>query len=116
LCGVVLASEPAPIIVIDGDTVERAGVRYRLAGLDAPEINQAKCMQERQLGIVTASWLIGLIAKRGAKLDTGAKLRRDKYGRVLARLLLGGEEWAEIAIRGGHGKAWDGRGPRPDWC
>jgi endonuclease YncB( thermonuclease family) len=66
-----LAEEPERIMVIDGDTVERAGVRYRLTGLDAAEINHAKCLQECQLGIVTAAWLIELIAKRGANLDTG---------------------------------------------
>jgi endonuclease YncB( thermonuclease family) len=139
LRGLASAAEPGAdtatgkttIVVIDADTVELAGVRYRLTGLDAPEINAAKCQQERQLGIVAAAWLIELIAKRGARLDTGpagAKPRRDKYGRVLARLVLGGpkggpegveqggEDWAAIAIRHGHGRPYDGRGPRSDWC
>jgi endonuclease YncB( thermonuclease family) len=119
-CTAAPAAELEAILVIDGDTVEKSGVRYRLTGFDAPEIERAKCLQERQLGIVTAAWLIELIAKRGAELDAqvgpGAKPRRDMYGRVLARLRLGGEEWADIAIRQGHGVAYDGRGPRREWC
>ena len=31
---------PQTYTVIDGDTLKRNGIRYRLEGMDAPEINQ----------------------------------------------------------------------------
>lgn len=108
----------AGIVVIDGDTVERDGVRWRIDGLDAPEIHGARCARERQLGIIAAARLIALLEARGGRLiETG----RDKYGRRRGRLLLGwpstGEDdWTALAIREGLGVAYDGRSPRPGWC
>lgn len=107
-----------PIVVIDGDTVERDGVRWRLSGIDAPEIHGARCAPERQLGIKAAARLIGLLEARGGRLIESG---REKYGRTLGRLIIGwpsaGEEpWADIAIREGLAVAWDGKGRRHDWC
>lgn len=104
------------ILVIDGDTVMMDSERWRLTGLDAPEIHSAKCAQERQRGIVTAARLIGLLAERGGELIPETSRRRDKFGRRLGRLLVGGEEWSEIAIKEGLAVPYDGRGPRGDWC
>ena len=123
LGGVAAAGDVAPsaaITVIDGDTVEQAGQRWRLAGIDAPEIHRAKCPEERRRGILGAARLIALLAERAGRLeprlDRRGRPSRDKYGRALGRLVLGAEDWAEIAIREGHAVAWDGRGPAPDWC
>lgn len=104
------------ILVIDADTVERDDVRWRLLGLDAPEIQTAKCPQERQRGIVAAARLIALIGERGGELVAQGTRRRDKWGRRLGRLMLGGEDWAAIAIREGHAHPWKEGGPRVDWC
>lgn len=109
-----------PITVIDGDTVERDGERWRLAGIDAPEIHRAHCPAERQLALKAAGRLIALLEARGGRIiDQGGK--REKYGRRLGRLVIGwptaGEEdWAEIAIREGLAVAWTGRGRPHDWC
>jgi micrococcal nuclease len=106
------------IVVIDADTVERAGVRYRIAGIDAPEIHGARCPAERQRGLVAAARLVTLLAERGGRLIAQG---REKYGRTVATLIVGwpssGEEaWAAIAVREGLAVAWDGRGKRPGWC
>jgi hypothetical protein len=91
------------IVVIDADTVERAGERWRVAGIDAPEIHGARCPAERQAGILAAARLVTLLAERGGRLiDQG----REKYGRRLGRLLIGwpstGEDdWAALAVREG---------------
>lgn len=106
----------AAILVIDGDTVMMDGERWRLTGLDAPEIHSAKCAQERQLGIVAAARLIRLLAERGGELVPETGRRRDKFGRRLGRLLVGGEEWSALAIGEGLAVPYDGRGPRGDWC
>ncbi len=117
-----LAAAPSawagPITVVDGDTVERAGERWRVAGIDAPEIHGAKCPAERQRGIVTAARLVTLLEARGGRLIGEG---REKYGRRLGRLIIGwpvaGEEdWSSIAIREGLAVAWDGKGKRHDWC
>jgi endonuclease YncB( thermonuclease family) len=52
ILSILLRSDIAqPIVVIDGDTLRRDGVTYRLAGFDAPEIHHAKCDEERALGL-----------------------------------------------------------------
>lgn len=114
-----------PVTVIDGDTVERDGQRWRLSGLDAPETHGARCARERHLGIAAAARLVALLAERGGRVIEEAgpsgKPRREKYGRRLGRLVVGwpsaGEEdWAALAIREGLAVAWDGTGTRHDWC
>ena len=54
---------PQTYIITDGDTLKRNGVRYRLEGLDAPEINQI-CTLNNQ------DWECGL----AAALSTAAGL------------------------------------------
>lgn len=56
------------VTVIDGDTVEANGKRYRLVGCDAPETRQAKCDQERRLGEKSAARLQGIINKGAVDL------------------------------------------------
>ena len=80
------------IRVVDGDTVElmidlgfdtSRKERFRLYGIDAPEMNTAE-------GKEAKAWLIGVLGPYGAiyvqtiQLETKAK--RDKYGRFLAVL------------------------------
>ena len=108
-----------PVNVIDGDTVERDGTVFRLAGIDAPEIHGARCAAERTRGLLTAARLIVLLKARGGRVVE--LVAREKYGRRLGRLIIGwpsaGEEpWADIAIREGLARPWDGRGKRPGWC
>lgn len=104
------------IVVIDADTVEQAGVRWRLIGLDAPEIHGARCPEERRQGIIAAARLIALLAERGGVLVPASTARRDKYGRRLGVLLIGGTDWAAIAIAERHAVPWDGHGRRHTWC
>lgn len=118
------AARPEPaaqIHVIDGDTVEQAGVRWQLAGIDAPEIHRARCPEERRRGVLGAARLITLIETHGARLDPiqngRSRILRDKFGRTLGTLTLGdGRAWAEVAVGEGHAVVWDGKGRQPDWC
>ena len=42
--------------------------------------------------------------------------RLDKYGRVLARLEVDGEDVATLLIAEGHARPYDGRSRRAGWC
>lgn len=72
-----------PVRVIDGDTIDIAGVRVRLEGIDAPESGQ-RC-KRRLIG----RWACGTAATEALeKLVAGGDVRcdergTDKYGRVL---------------------------------
>lgn len=103
-----------PIFVIDGDTVRRKGITHRLVGYDAPELQRARCPQERSRGKYAVERLEALIATaKEVRLTAG---RPDRYGRLLSRLELDGVDVRDIAIRENWGEPYYGRGPRPDWC
>jgi micrococcal nuclease len=80
------------IRVVDGDTVDLIvdlgfdtlrKERFRLYGVDAPEMNTAE-------GKEAKAWLIGILGPYGAiyvqTLQHNTKAKRDKYGRFLAVL------------------------------
>lgn len=80
------------IRVVDGDTVDLIidlgfdtfrRERFRLYGVDAPEINTAA-------GKEAKAWLIGVLGPYGAiyveTIQLSTKAKRDKYGRFLAVL------------------------------
>jgi len=80
------------IRVVDGDTVDLIidlgfdtlrKERFRLYGIDAPEMNTAE-------GKDAKAWLIGVLGPYGAiyveTLQHNTKDKRDKYGRFLAVL------------------------------
>jgi len=77
-----------PARVIDGDTLEVAGERVRLFGIDAPEKGQT-CRGPRgrpwPCGRVATHALKALIAGRPVVCQTTA---RDRYGRAIARCLV----------------------------
>ena len=80
------------IRVVDGDTVDlmidlgfdtSRKERFRLYGIDAPEMNTAE-------GKEAKAWLIGVLGPYGAiyvqTIQLSTKAKRDKYGRFLAVL------------------------------
>ena len=77
--------------VIDGDTIEVAGARIRLHGIDAPERGQ-DCRAGNKL------WLCGELATRALEDRTSGRpvaceeKDRDRYGRIVAVCRLGGED------------------------
>jgi len=98
--------------VIDGDTVvcnialgfdtELRFQPVRLANANAPEKNRPE-------GIVSKGWLATLIEGKRVKIITSDKSERDKYGRILARIMLGDVDVGEKAkaehfAHGGPGK------------
>lgn len=92
---VVFALALAQAEVIDGDTLrDGAGERYRVENIDAPERGgRAECPEERALAEASRayldSWIAG--ADRVEALPSG---RRDRYGRVVARIEIDGVDLA----------------------
>jgi micrococcal nuclease len=82
------------IRVVDGDTVDliidlgfdtSRKERFRLYGIDAPEMNTPEGKEAKK-------WLIGVLGPYGAiyvqTIQLSTKAKRDKYGRFLAVLYL----------------------------
>lgn len=111
-----IALAPWPVMIVDGDTVDRMGLRYRLVGYDAPEIRRAKCDRERNQALAAKARLAELVAsaQRVELIRTSWKL--DPWGRALARLEIDGQDVSAIAQREGWGVSYSGRGARRDWC
>lgn len=109
-------SPTGEITVIDGDTIERNKVRHRLVGYDAPEIRRTACKTEKARGLAARSRLEQLLATASHVRITPTG-KPDRYGRMLSRMSIDGEDVATIAVREGWGIRYDGRrDPKPDWC
>lgn len=93
-----------PARVVDGDTLDVAGVRVRLEGIDAPETSQT-CATS-----TGAAWDCGLVATRllydlTKGRDVACEPRgRDKYGRTLGVCAVGQIELNAEMVR--RGLAW----------
>lgn len=102
--------------VHDGDTVELLcdGVSQtaRLQGFDTAETRDARCPEERSLGLRATARLRDLI--RAGKVEI---FRRgyDRYGRVLIALTVDGHEVGEMLIAEGLARPYAG-GARSGWC
>ncbi len=92
---------PAEVVrVIDGDTVEITidlgfklalrGEHVRLANANAPEKNTPA-------GVVSKGWLAVQIEGKRCLVVTDDKNERDKYGRILGRILIDGVDIGERA-------------------
>lgn len=93
-----------------GQSVETA---VRVHGIDTPEI-RGKCKSEKLAAIAARDHARMLL--REAEEVALAEIAPDKYGgRVVARLLLNGEDFASLMLAAGHGRPYDGK-TRSSWC
>lgn len=87
--------------IIDGDTVEIAGVTIRILGIDAPEQSQT-CGDEGgsmfQCGKFALTWLDGEIGQREVQCDP---VDKDFFGRTLATCYVGGRDVGEMMVTAG---------------
>ena len=111
---------PAHVIrVIDGDTIEvRAAIwphlyvetKVRVDGVDTPEL-RGKCRREKKLAQEAKAFVQSL-----GKHVRLMNVRYGKYaGRVVARVLVGENDLAEMLIARGLGRPYSG-GRREGWC
>lgn len=104
LGGAAFAADPivGTARVVDGDTIQVAGTRIRLLGLDAPE--QAQLCTDMRTGISVSC---GVEARRTLSALLGQDEvsclaeGEDRYGRLLARCQVQGQDVGAAMVRSG---------------
>lgn len=92
--------------VIDGDTLDIAGERVRLEGVDAPEMSQTCHRADGQAwpcGREAHRLLAGLTAAQTVACD---RKGADKYGRTLAVCYVGGDDINAELVKSGLARAF----------
>jgi micrococcal nuclease len=97
--------------VVDGDTIWHEGTKLRIRNIDTPEIDQAKCPLERQLGERAKARLIVLLSG-GYAVHYSGKL--DGYKRPLVTITVNGRDVGSQLVSEGFARPY-GNGRRP-WC
>lgn len=115
-----LAQQPIPICgagkritcVVDGDTAWIAGTKYRLEDIDTPEKGHlAECMQEGLQAIEATKRLAEILSTHRFTIEPSGT---DRYGRVLAKFMVGEASAGDMLVREGLARPW--RGKTEDWC
>jgi hypothetical protein len=93
---------------IDGDTLRDGDERYRVENIDAPERGaRAACPEERALAEAASTYVREWIA--GARrVDAHTTGRRDRYGRIVARIEVDGVDFRRTPHRARTGAALAG--------
>ncbi len=97
---------------VDGDTLDCAGRRVRLANIDAPELH-GRCTAETQMA--ERAKLAAMIALADAPVRVVPEGRDDRYGRLIARVAIDGRDLGETLIAQSLARPYSG-GARKGWC
>jgi endonuclease YncB( thermonuclease family) len=91
--------------VIDGDTIEVAGQRVRLHGIDAPERGQTCAWPDKVIpcGDIAADALTGTVAGQDVRCETQGK---DRYERWIAKCFAGEVDIGENVVYTGWALAY----------
>ena len=112
------------IRVYDGDTffadiqslssIAGENIGIRVSGIDTPEIKGSKCKKEKELAIEAKQAVVNLLGSASIiRLD---EIQRGKYFRIVATVMIDGQNLSEILIRRGLAVAYDGGTKTKDWC
>ena len=103
---------PRTTCVVDGDTVCFEDVKYRFADMDTPEKGAlAECTQEGLQAIEATKRLAEILSTNTFTIEPEG---RDRYGRVLARFIVGQTTAGEMLMKEGLARPWNGR--QEEWC
>jgi hypothetical protein len=99
--------------LVDGDTGWQDGIKWRMQGIDAPEMNdKAECSGEREKASASLARLIELMGDGYAVKASG---RNDKYGRALVDVALrDGRDAGRVLMAEGLAQPWPNQGNM--WC
>jgi endonuclease YncB( thermonuclease family) len=103
---------PLRSCIIDGDTGRDAGKKWRLISIDAPELAEPACENEKRLAVAARDRLVELLAGPYRIRPSG---RDDPNGRALVDILLpDGTDVGQILRDEGLAQRWPNRGNI--WC
>ncbi|MFL2663144.1 MAG: thermonuclease family protein [Alphaproteobacteria bacterium] len=93
------------IRIIDGDTIHINKFKYRLHGIDAPEMKQLCKIKEKnyKCGIKSKDFLVSLIGKQSVKCN---KKDIDRYKRIVAECFVGQTNLNKELVRNGWALAY----------
>lgn len=96
---------------VDGDTFYFKGEKFRLAGIDAPELYSPACKREKRLAESASEKLAKLLSSRKWQISREGF---DRYGRTLATFFSEGTSLGRVLISTGFARSWKGQKER--WC
>ena len=91
--------------VVDGDTIEIKDQKIRLWGIDAPELAQ-RCTEDSAVYPCGLDASHALAKKIGRKRVTCERLDTDRYGRMVARCTVEGDDISRWMVMQGHALAF----------
>lgn len=100
-----------PNCVLDGATIYVARQKVTIAGVDAPQIQDARCDAERSRGIDAAVRLADLL--NSGKVTVSAPFH-DAQGRGVRKVQVNGEDVGAVMVEAGVAREYDGA--RQSWC
>lgn len=109
-----IVASGGPVRVVDGDTFDHAGMRIRLADIDAPEL-KGRCPYETALAARATARTRQLLTAGDFELHPLPSGRdEDRYGRKLRIVTRGGQSLGDVLVAEGLARTWTGR--REPWC
>ena len=93
------------IRIVDGDTIHINKIKYRLHGIDAPEMKQLCKMKEKnyKCGVKSKEFLGSLIGNQSVKCN---HKDRDRYKRIVAECFVGQTNLNKELVRNGWALAY----------
>ena len=85
--------------VIDGDTIRLGDRTIRITGIDAPELANAKCIEEKALGNRSRSRLLQLLNRGPFEMIAHRLQTHDRHGRYLMVLRRDGQSIGKQLIK-----------------
>jgi micrococcal nuclease len=111
LCGY---SAPHDTCVYDGDTFWLRGQAIRIEDFDTPEKKRPRCESEAILASDATRRLIEILNTGDFTIVQRGNRDRDRWGRKLRTVEIGGASIAAMMIAEGLARPWTGR--REGWC
>jgi endonuclease YncB( thermonuclease family) len=104
--------------IIDGDTFDLNGTRYRAARYDSPELHHARCARERDLALRAKHRLEALLRQPFTieHVRCWHGYLRDRYGRSCAVVRVNGIDVGDILIREGLAVSFPQPTAARPWC
>jgi endonuclease YncB( thermonuclease family) len=97
--------------VVDGDTIQMGGQRIDIAGLQAPQIETARCVEEQRRGAEALERLIGIM--NSGKVAVGAAVIGPN-GELRRRVTVAGRDVAAAMVSAHAARPADGTSA--SWC